>query len=88
MGSPALAERTTLIAAVPSLCTLRRSQSVDLGYDLLALAFQRSEPRQEFSNSGVYLRHREEWRVPTLSNVSLTHFSWGDGRQVYICQQR
>jgi hypothetical protein len=32
----------------------------------------RREPRHEFGNSGVDLRHREDWLAPTLSNISLT----------------
>jgi predicted methyltransferase len=41
-------------------------------HDLRRLTFQRCEPRHEFGNSGVHLRHREDWLAPTLSNISLT----------------
>ena len=61
MGSPAFPEGT-LCSRGP--LTLHRSQSVDLGYDLRALALQRGKPSHEFSNSGVRLLHREDSRAP------------------------
>ena len=42
-------------------------------YDLRTLAFQRSEPRHEFGNSDVRLRHRRVWRVPAFFISSLTN---------------
>src|ERR1700737_722634 len=56
-----------------SLLTRCRSQGLDLGHDRRALAFQRSEPRHEFGNSDVRLRHGRVWRVPAFSVSSLTN---------------
>jgi hypothetical protein len=55
------------------LLTRCRLQDLDLGYDRRTLAFQRSEPRHEFGNSDVRLRHGRVWRVPAFSISSLTN---------------
>jgi hypothetical protein len=47
----------------PSPCIMRRSQRVDLGYDFRALALQHGKPGHEFRNSGIHLRHREDWHA-------------------------
>jgi hypothetical protein len=42
---------------------LHRSQRVDLGHDLRALALQRGQPGHKFRNSAIRLRHRENWHA-------------------------